>query len=237
MLESSRALGVGRAARRRPAARGRAAARGLGVLRGARGSTTRARSPSRRTSSRRSSSSASSTRRARSRGAWPRSTGHPWAELAARRCAALADDGDLGDVAAGYERLGLRFDAARCLLAHGRAERRQRRWRAARDALGEAAARFDALGSPGWADLARAELARVGGRRPRADGELTKTEAQVAELAARGHSNKEIAHALFVTVHTVEAHLSSTYAKLGVRSRGQLAGRLKIGDPGNFAGT
>ncbi len=107
--------------------------------------------------------------------------------------------------------------------------------RCARDALGEAAARFDALGSPGWADLARAELARVGGRKPRADGQLTRTEEQVARLASQGRSNKEIAHALFVTVHTVEAHLSSTYAKLGVRSRGQLANRLKIGDPGNFA--
>ena len=118
-----------------------------------------------------------------------------------------------------YERLGLRFDAARCLLALGRAQRRLRQWRAARDALGAAAARFDALGSPGWADLARAELARVGGRKPRADGELTQTEEQVAQLAAEGRTNKEIAHALFVTVHTVEAHLSSTYAKLGVRSR------------------
>ena len=48
----------------------------------------------------------------------------------------------------------------------------------------------------------------------------------MAELAADGLSNKEIAQTLFVTVHTVEAHLSSTYAKLGVRSRSQLAGRL-----------
>ncbi|WP_028062275.1 AAA family ATPase [Solirubrobacter soli] len=161
--------------------------------------------------------------------------GHPWAELTARRCAALIDGGDLAEIADGYERLGLRFDAARCLLAHGRTQRRRRRWKVARDALQAAAERFDALGSPGWADLARGELARVGGRKPRAEGELTETEAQVAELAARGHTNKEIAHALFVTVHTVEAHLSSAYAKLGVRSRAQLA--LKIGDPGNFAET
>ena len=161
--------------------------------------------------------------------------GHPWAALTARRCAALIDAGDLAGIAGAYEALGLRFDAARCLLAHGRAQRRQRQWKVARDALGEAAARFDALGSPGWAKLARAELSRVGGRKPRADGELTRTEEQVARLASQGRSNREIAHALFVTVHTVEAHLSSTYAKLGVRSRGQLAGRLKIGDPGNFA--
>ncbi len=48
----------------------------------------------------------------------------------------------------------------------------------------------------------------------------------MARLAADGRANKEIAQALFVTVHTVEAHLSSTYAKLGVRSRAQLASRF-----------
>ena len=45
-------------------------------------------------------------------------------------------------------------------------------------------------------------------------------------LAADGHSNKEIAHTLYVSVHTVETHLTHVYAKLGVRSRAQLAGRL-----------
>ena len=132
----------------------------------------------------------------------------------------------LTEVATEYARCGLRFDAARAFLALGRGQRRQRQWRSAREALGEAAERFDALGSPGWAALTRAEVARVGGRKPRAAGELTRTEAQVAQLAAAGRTNKEIAHALFVTVHTVEAHLSSTYAKLGVRSRAQLSQRL-----------
>ena len=60
----------------------------------------------------------------------------------------------------------------------------------------------------------------------RADGELTPTELRVAELAAQGLSNKQIAGTLFVSVHTVEVHLSRTYAKLGIRSRGQLAGQL-----------
>jgi DNA-binding NarL/FixJ family response regulator len=84
------------------------------------------------------------------------------------------------------------------------------------------------MGSPGWADEARSELARVGARRPQAasPGGLTKTEARVAELAAQGLSNKEIASALFVTVHTVEVHLSHAYAKLGIRSRSQLGPRL-----------
>ena len=153
---------------------------------------------------------------------------HPWGEVTRRRCQGFTD-GDaeaLAEAAVGYERLGLRFDAARCLLSCGRAQRRARRWRAARDALEQAAAAFDVLGSPGWAADATAELTRVGGRKPRAAGELTASEQQVAALAAQGLTNKEIAHALFVTVHTVEAHLSNTYAKLGVRSRAQLAARL-----------
>ena len=102
-----------------------------------------------------------------------------------------------------------------------------RRWRVAREALTAATEAFDALGSPGWAEQARAELARVGGRKPRTDAtELTQTEHQVARLAASGQTNKEIAQALFVTTHTVEAHLTSVYAKLGVRSRTELVTRL-----------
>ena len=66
----------------------------------------------------------------------------------------------------------------------------------------------------------------MGARRPSPSGELTPTERQVAELAAEGRSNKEIARVLHVTVSTVEAHLSRAYAKLGVRSRSQLASRL-----------
>jgi DNA-binding CsgD family transcriptional regulator len=161
---------------------------------------------------------------------------HPWALATAKRCAALvrlapdAYDEDaaaaLADAAADYERLGLRFDRARTLFALGRAQRRLRKWGAARDTLQAAATAFDELGSAGWAEQARAELGRVGARRPSPSGELTPAERRTAELAADGLSNKEIAQALYVTVHTVEVHLSRAYAKLGVRSRTQLAGRL-----------
>ena len=94
---------------------------------------------------------------------------------------------------------------------------------------------FDELGSAGWAEEVHAELERVGGRRPQRESELTPAERRVVELAANGASNKEIALALFVSVHTVETHLTHSYAKLGVRSRAQLAsrsrfvGRAKIG--------
>jgi DNA-binding NarL/FixJ family response regulator len=129
--------------------------------------------------------------------------------------------------AAGYASTGLRFDQARSLLVLGRWQRRLRKWGAARRTLEETVAAFEALDSPGWAEQARSELARVSARRPKPSGELTDSEQRVAELAAAGLSNKEIAQTLFVTVNTVEAHLSHAYAKLGVRSRGQLTGRLK----------
>ena len=132
----------------------------------------------------------------------------------------------MAEAAADFGRLGLPFDQARTLLALGRALRRAKRWGSARTALQEAEAVFHEVGSPGWAAEARSELARVGARRPSPAGELTPTERHVAELAAEGRSNKEIARVLHVTVSTVEAHLSRVYAKLGVRSRSQLASRL-----------
>ena len=154
---------------------------------------------------------------------------HPWGLATTRRCIGLlepARDGEAEAAAEAYERLGLRFDAARTWLARGRAQRRRRKWRAARDALERAVATLEEIGSTGWAAQARSELERVGARRPRPAGELTPAEQRVAELASGGMPNKQIARVLFVTVHTVEAHLSHAYAKLGVRSRGQLAGRL-----------
>jgi DNA-binding NarL/FixJ family response regulator len=132
----------------------------------------------------------------------------------------------LGQAAADYGRLGVRPDRARSLLALGRAQRRLKQWGAARASLELAAAAFDELGSPGWADLARSELGRVGARRRRSAGELSPAQQRVVELAAEGLSNKQIAARLFVSVNTVEGHLSAAYAKLGVRTRAQLAARL-----------
>lgn len=161
---------------------------------------------------------------------------HPWGLATAERCSAivrLADGGYdeeaaemLAQAAVAYDELGLRFDAARSLLSLGRAQRRFKKWGSARRSLEQAAATFQAIGSPGWAEQAGSELERVGARRPRPSGELTPTERRTAELAASGLSNKEIARELFVTVHTVEVHLSRAYAKLGIHSRGQLASRL-----------
>ena len=80
------------------------------------------------------------------------------------------------------------------------------------------------------ADEAASELARVGARRRAEHGVLTPAEERVAGLAADGLSNKEIAARLFVSVNTVERHLSHAYAKLGVTSRAKLTQRLLAGD-------
>jgi DNA-binding CsgD family transcriptional regulator len=161
---------------------------------------------------------------------------HPWGTAAGRRSRALialaeGSGGDeplraLGEVAAVYCELGLCFDHARTLLSLGLAERRLRKRSAARRSLEQAVVAFTELGCTGWAERASSELARVSGRRPAEAGELTPSERRVSELAASGMSNKEIAAVLFVSVYTVEAHLSSAYGKLGVRSRTQLAARL-----------
>jgi DNA-binding NarL/FixJ family response regulator len=82
------------------------------------------------------------------------------------------------------------------------------------------------MGATGWADSARTELGRVGGRRPAEDGKLTPAEHEVARLAADGLANKQIARHVNVSVSTVEAQLTRAYAKLGVRSRAQLSARL-----------
>jgi DNA-binding CsgD family transcriptional regulator len=161
---------------------------------------------------------------------------HPWGQAGVMRCDALARltaaryDQEaataLEQAATAYGQLGLRFERARSLLTLGRAQRRRKQWGVARRSLEQAVAAFDEIGSDGWAEQARSELARVGARRRRADGGLTPTEHRVAALAAEGLSNKEIAATLFVTVHTIEVHLSHAYAKLGIRSRSQLARRL-----------
>jgi DNA-binding CsgD family transcriptional regulator len=160
---------------------------------------------------------------------------HPWGLASAERCeglVALTERYDepaaerVEQAASAYERLGLTFEAGRSRLSLGRAQRRFKKWGVARRSLERATATFEAIGSDGWAAEARSELSRVGARPPRATGELTDMERRTAELASSGLSNKEIAGQLFVTVHTVEVHLSRAYAKLGIRSRGQLAHRL-----------
>ena len=158
----------------------------------------------------------------------------PWAlATAARDRGLLASvEGDLDLALAALDRAVTEHDRMRCpfergrsLLVLGSVRRRARQKRAAREALEQALGIFDELGASLWAQRAGEELERISGRRP-GSGQLTATEQRVASLAAQGLANKEIASALHMSVHTVEAHLSRTYRKLGVRSRTALAGRL-----------
>jgi DNA-binding NarL/FixJ family response regulator len=160
---------------------------------------------------------------------------HPWGLVTADRSAALItlaggyDDAaaaQLASAAGAYQALGLGFDAARTLLVLGRAQRRAKKRAAARESLQAAQAGFGQLGCPGWARAAAAELDRISGRRAAPGGGLTPGERRVAELAAAGLSNKQVADQLYLSVGTVEVQLSRVYAKLGIRSRGQLARRL-----------
>jgi len=64
------------------------------------------------------------------------------------------------------------------------------------------------------------------GVRPSAPSELTETERLVAQLAASGLSNKEVADRTFLAVKTVEANLARVYRKLGIRSRAELGARM-----------
>jgi DNA-binding CsgD family transcriptional regulator len=120
------------------------------------------------------------------------------------------------------------LERGRTLLVLGGVQRRMKQRAAARATLSEAIDIFDAITAPLWAARARAELARVSGR-SRGPGELSVTELRVTELVATGMSNREVAAELFVTVRAVESTLTSAYAKLGVRSRTELAARLHAG--------
>jgi DNA-binding CsgD family transcriptional regulator len=112
------------------------------------------------------------------------------------------------------------FELGRTLLVAGVIQRRMKHKRAARDHLEHARKIFEELGAPLWSAKARVELARIGGRAR--VGELTDTERAVANLAADGVMNQEIADRMFISVKTVEANLSRVYGKLQIRSRREL---------------
>ena len=157
-----------------------------------------------------------------------------WTKAAGARCRSLllAARGDLPGASAAAARalrehhgLPLPFELGRTLLVSGTVERRAKRKKEARETLSKALEVFEGLGASVWADRTRAELARIGGRAP-ASMALTPTEDRVAALVATGSTNREVADALFVSVHTVEANLKRIYRKLGVRSRAELASRF-----------
>jgi DNA-binding CsgD family transcriptional regulator len=158
----------------------------------------------------------------------------PWALAGASRCRGLlaAAAGDFTaaltafETAVGYQEHGAwPFERARTLLFLGRTQRRAKQKAPARTSLQSALETFDLLPAPLWAERVREELARLGLRRGERD-ELTETERRVAELAASGLKNREVAARLFISPKTVEANLARAYRKLGIRSRAELGARL-----------
>jgi DNA-binding CsgD family transcriptional regulator/tetratricopeptide (TPR) repeat protein len=172
------------------------------------------------------------------------STDNTWSALVAGRAAGLVAlaAGRLDDAVTVLETAlarpgarALRLDWARTRLALGTVLRHANRRRAARDVLADVVASLTGMGALVWARRAQTELAAVSGRAP-AGGTLTAMERTVSRLAAAGNSNGEIANALYLSVRTVETHLSSAYRKLNVRSRTEMAGRLLQDEDQGFAG-
>jgi DNA-binding CsgD family transcriptional regulator len=119
--------------------------------------------------------------------------------------------------------VGLPLRRARALVIYGRFLRRNHQPVLARGPLSEAIEESEACGGSRFAAQARTELRASGGRRPRQSSkQLSPQEQSVTALAVEGATNEEIAHQLFISVKTVEHHLTSAYTKLGIRSRKEL---------------
>ena len=159
---------------------------------------------------------------------------NPWARATALRCRGLiaaskrepqAAVAALEQAAEAHAYSQDPFEHARTLLALGAALRRANQRRAAREKLEQARGIFRRLGAALWQEQACRDLASVSGRPP-GDTELTASERRVAELVACGGTNKEVAAQLVVSERTVATHLTHIYAKLGLRSRTELARAL-----------
>jgi DNA-binding NarL/FixJ family response regulator len=164
--------------------------------------------------------------------------GTPWALGLRARCEALLAE---GADAEGYylesisqlRRCRMAVDLARTHLLYGQWLRRAKRRRDARRELRTAHDMFAAMGADRFAEQAAAELRATGerarARTPEIAVDLTPQETRVAELAAAGASDSEIAAQMFISPSTVDYHLRKVFRKLHVTSRTQLAGRLKPG--------
>jgi DNA-binding CsgD family transcriptional regulator len=168
-----------------------------------------------------------------------RRTHSRWATVTGLRCQGLleAASGDwqsaevtLRRAVALHARVADPLEKGRTLLALGTVLRRGKQRSAARDTLRSALELFGGMQAAVWAAKAAGELDRLAGHLKSAPG-LTPMETQVAALVAAGRSNKEVARELYFSTKTVEAHLSSIYRKLGLRSRTELAAHILSADP------
>ena len=163
------------------------------------------------------------------RGCWPSARRGRAMLLAALGDLEGADEAARPAMAA-HDRLPMPFERARTLLLLGQLQRRQRKKESASASLQEAFDIFERAGRPAVGRRGRAsELVRanVG---PGQTGELTPSEQRVAELAASGMKNRDVATALFISPKTVEANLARIYRKLGIKSRAELGRHMRKPD-------
>ena len=166
-----------------------------------------------------------------------RRVGSPAALGLSLRARALTFDGDrrrrgLEEAVAVLEPSAGRLELAHALADLGVELARSRRVRESREASRRAMQLAGECGATALAERARTELQSGPGRPARVEltgpGALTAAEWRVCRQVAEGHTNREVAQAVFITEKTVERHLSSVYQKLGIRSRHQL--REAIGE-------
>jgi DNA-binding CsgD family transcriptional regulator len=164
-----------------------------------------------------------------------RAFGAPYPLGVALRASGLVTGGDegaehLAEAAALLDSAGTRLELARTLTEQGASLRRGGRRRDAREPLRRALDLATRSGALAVARRAREELVAAGAkpRRERISGveSLTASELRVAQLAAQGLTNRQIAQALFITMRTVSAHLGHAYAKLDIDDRAHLAPAL-----------
>ncbi|MFI5614202.1 LuxR C-terminal-related transcriptional regulator [Amycolatopsis sp. NPDC051903] len=161
------------------------------------------------------------------------------ARLASARGRLLGARNDLAGATAAFDEareliatLPLRYDRARIDFAHGQTLRRLGRRARADTALTAAREGFATLGAATYVARCDRELKAGGVHVPRADhGDLTPQEEAVVQLVSRGLSNREAAAELFLSVKTVQYHLTRVYGKLGIRSRTELAARRNPDGP------
>jgi DNA-binding CsgD family transcriptional regulator len=165
-----------------------------------------------------------------------RASGTPWARSVEARSRALLAEGEVAETLyrEAIEQLRptrLRVDLARTRLLYGEWLRRERRRIDARIELRTGYELFSQFGMEAFAERARVELVATGehARKRTVDtlSDLTSQEAQISRLAAQSHSNREIAAQLYISPGTVEYHLHKVFRKLDVKTRTQLANRLR----------